>query len=101
MSGTQSDPVEALILDFIEWLAEAPRDYAGTMAAWRTSCPRLPVWEESVERGFVARRVGPDGKVRILPSAVGLSHLSASRAQPRPARTSIDRSHRLGTSGEA
>ena len=77
-----SDPVEALILDFIEWLAASPRDYAETMAAWRTSCPRLPVWEEAVERGFVERRAGPDGTVRILPSPAALAHLSVRRAQP-------------------
>lgn len=82
MSGTHSDPVEALILDFIEWLAATPRDYAETMAAWRTSCPRLPVWEEAVERGFVERRVGSDGRALVLPSPAGLSHLSAHRAQP-------------------
>jgi len=82
VSGSPSDPVEALILDFIEWLAATPRDYAETMAAWRTSCPRLPVWEEAVERGFVERHAGPDGKVRILPSPTGRAHLSAHRAQP-------------------
>ena len=101
MSGKQPDPVEALILDFIEWLAAAPRDYAETMSAWRTSCPRLPVWEEAVERGFVARRAGPDGTARILPSPAGRAHLAARRAQPSPARTSDDRSHRLGMRGEA
>jgi D-3-phosphoglycerate dehydrogenase len=37
--------VEALILDLLEWLATADRSYAEVMDAWRTSCPRLPVWE--------------------------------------------------------
>ena len=49
------DPVEALILDLVEWVAAAPRSQADVMDAWRTSCPRLPVWEEAVERGLVAR----------------------------------------------
>jgi len=80
MSAMQSDPVEALILDFIEWLAAALRDYAETMAAWRTSCPRLAVWEEAVERGYVARGIGPDGTVLIQPSPTGCSHLAACRA---------------------
>jgi hypothetical protein len=44
-----------LILDFLEWLDEAPRPYSDVMDAWRTSCPRLPVWEDSLERGFVVR----------------------------------------------
>lgn len=50
-----SDPVNALILDLLEWIGPRPRPYAEIMEAWRTSCPRLPVWEEANERGFVAR----------------------------------------------
>ena len=50
-----ADPVEALILDLVEWVAKAPRSQADVMETWRTSCPRLPVWEEAVERGLVAR----------------------------------------------
>ena len=41
-----------LLLDLLEWIAAEPRRYAETMEAWRTSCPRLPGWEEAVERGF-------------------------------------------------
>jgi hypothetical protein len=76
MSDTLADPVEALILDLIEWLAESPRDYAQTMAAWRTSCPRLPVWEDAVDRGLVERHAD-----RIVPTAAGLALLAAARAQ--------------------
>ena len=52
-----ADPVEALILDLVEWVAKTPRSQADVMEAWRTSCPRLPVWEEAVARGLVARGV--------------------------------------------
>lgn len=47
--------VEPLILDLVEWVAQAPRAYADVMDAWRTSCPRLPVWEDAIERGLVRR----------------------------------------------
>jgi glutathione S-transferase len=50
------DPLEALILDLLEWIARDPRAYSEVMDAWRTSCPRLPVWEEANGRGFVERR---------------------------------------------
>jgi hypothetical protein len=50
-----SDSIEALILDLLEWLGPERRDYHEVLAAWRTSCPRLPVWEEANSRGFVAR----------------------------------------------
>jgi hypothetical protein len=44
---------KSLILDLVEWIAAAPRPYADVMDAWRTSCPRLPVWEDAVDHGFV------------------------------------------------
>jgi FAD binding domain len=53
--------VENLILDLVEWVGLKGRSYQDTMYAWRTSCPRLPVWEEATERGFVetASAIGP------------------------------------------
>jgi len=47
--------VEALILDLLEWLATRERSYEEVMEAWRTSCPKLPVWEEANDRGLVTR----------------------------------------------
>jgi hypothetical protein len=53
-----TDTLQPLILDLVEWIAQAPRPYAEVMDAWRTSCPRLPVWEDAVDRGLVARTAG-------------------------------------------
>lgn len=50
-----SDPTEALVLDLLEWIGRRRRLYADVIEIWRTSCPRLPVWEEANERGFVER----------------------------------------------
>jgi predicted transcriptional regulator len=47
--------VESLILDLLEWLAKGERSYEEVMDAWRTSCPRLPVWEDANDRGLVIR----------------------------------------------
>ena len=52
-----SDAVEPLILDLLEWVANGEREYAEVMDAWRTSCPRLPVWEEANARGLITRVV--------------------------------------------
>jgi hypothetical protein len=51
-----SDPVEALLIDLVGWIAREDRDYSDVMDAWRTSCPRLPVWEEANARGLVTRK---------------------------------------------
>ena len=50
-----SEAVESLVLDLLEWVGPGPRPYAEVMEAWRTSCPRLLVWEEADRRGFVTR----------------------------------------------
>jgi len=50
------DTLTPLILDLLEWVAKEPRTHADVMEAWRTSCPRLPVWEDAVDNGYVVRR---------------------------------------------
>jgi D-3-phosphoglycerate dehydrogenase len=75
-----ADPVEALILDLLEWLDAAPRPYEEVMDAWRTSCPRLPVWEETSDRGFVVRRGAAQGGVLVSVSEAGRAHLRLHRA---------------------
>src|SRR3546814_1175180 len=62
---------EPLILDLVEWVARQPRSYAEVMEAWRTSCPRLPVWEDAVDRGLVERRA--DQLVGV--TAAGVAYL--------------------------
>jgi hypothetical protein len=58
LSTTSLDP---LVLDLVEWDAREPRPYADVIDAWRTSCPRLTVWEDAVDRGLVARQHSPIG----------------------------------------
>ncbi len=64
--------VEALILDLIEWVATRERSYEEVMEAWRTSCPRLPVWEDANERGLIETEV-VDGRWVVRATAPGLA----------------------------
>ena len=68
-----SHPLDPLVLDLCEWVAREPRSHADLIDAWRTSCPRLTVWEEAVERGFVARDYTParGAFVRITVAGTG------------------------------
>jgi hypothetical protein len=66
---TSLDP---LIRDFIAWVAKEPRPYAEALEAWRTSCPRLTVWEDAGERGFVERRSDPERGVCLVATQRGL-----------------------------
>jgi len=69
------DAVDALILDLLEWLAAADRSYEEVMGAWRTSCPRLPVWEDANDRGLVAtEHVNQRLVVRITPEGRAFLH---------------------------
>ena len=49
------EAADSLVLDLVEWIAREPRPYQEVIAAWRTSCPRLTIWEDAVDSGYVAR----------------------------------------------
>lgn len=57
-----SAETEVLVLDLVEWIAKQPRAYDEVMDAWRTSCPRLPVWETACDRHYLQRA---QGEVRV------------------------------------
>ena len=50
-----SEAADPLVLDFVEWIAREPRAYSEVIGAWKTSCPRLTIWEDAAERGYVTR----------------------------------------------
>ena len=50
-----TDPTDALVLDLVEWVPARPRPYGEVMEAWRTTCPRLTIWEDAMDRGLVVR----------------------------------------------
>src|ERR671923_1256345 len=79
--GEPAMSLEPLVLDLIEWIAKEPRTYAEVMEAWRTSCPKLAVWEEAIDRGFVERpAVG--GRGFVLVTKRGEDFLRANRRTP-------------------
>jgi hypothetical protein len=45
--------------------------YADVLDAWRTSCPRLTVWEDAEERGLVTRRSTAGDGVMVLATDAG------------------------------
>jgi len=79
-----SDPVESLILDLLEWIGPHPRPYTEVLDAWRTSCPRLPVWEDANDRGFVAVHHEAGRGRLIAVSPAGWEHLREHRSALRP-----------------
>jgi hypothetical protein len=67
--------LDPLLLDLVEWVAKEPRPYAEMMEAWRTSCPRLPVWETAMDRGYLRRERIDLGVNRVIVTEAGLTFL--------------------------
>jgi hypothetical protein len=64
---TTCDP---LVFDLVQWVAREPRTYAEVIDAWRTSCPRLTVWEDAVDQGYITRKnIGARGTIVVLTGA--------------------------------
>lgn len=82
-----SDPTEALTLQFLTFIAEGGRSYGETMDAWRTSCPRMSIWEDALIEGLV--RITPlagasSAQSRVLLTAAGRARLDAAGpAEPK------------------
>jgi hypothetical protein len=74
-----TDPVDALILDLLEWICARPRLYSEVLEVWRTSCPRLPVWEEANERGFLDHRLEEGKATYVVVSESGREFLARNR----------------------
>lgn len=78
-SNLHDAKLDSLVLDLVEWVAREPRSYAQTMDAWRTSCPRLQVWEDAVDRGFVVREAALGGVTQVKVTAAGAGFLRTMR----------------------
>lgn len=78
-SRTAFDTVESLILDMLEWIGPSGRPGDEVLDAWRTSCPRLPVWEDATDQGLVARRLIPGQGVWIDVTPAGAAFLGSRR----------------------
>jgi len=72
-----ADTTDPLVLDLVEWIAREPRLYAEVIESWRTSCPRLTIWEDAVDRGYVARQPAAGAGLRVVVTAGGAEFLRA------------------------
>jgi hypothetical protein len=48
-----AEPVSALTLELLCWVASRRRTYAEAMEAWQSTCPRHPVWEDALIDGLI------------------------------------------------
>ena len=70
----------ALTLQFLAFIAGGARTYGETMEAWRSTCPRMPIWEDAVRDGLVRIEKGGAMKSsRIVLTALGKARLGGNR----------------------
>ena len=72
---------DSLVLDLVEWVARQPRPYSEVIATWRTSCPRLTIWEDAVDSGYVSRSSASGLEAMVVVTEAGRKLL---RAHGRP-----------------
>jgi hypothetical protein len=90
-----SDPSNALTLQFLAWVAEDRRTYAQAMEAWRSSCPRLSIWEDAILDGLIAFDSGPTrNQSRVTLTQKGRALLRAD--EKKAARTTTTAAPRVG-----
>jgi hypothetical protein len=100
--GTDVDPLDrpamdgtvaCLLHDMLRFVADGRRSYAEVMEAWRTSCPRLPIWEEATERGLLMRARDESGVPVVRITAAGRAFLLEGCTDsdlPAPARERLE-----------
>ena len=77
MQSSVTEPARALTLQLLEWISDRPRSYAEVLEAWRTTCPRLSIWEDACSDGLIDGAPGAGHIVALSPK--GRALLAAHR----------------------
>lgn len=76
------EPASLLMIQFLDWVASRSRTYAEAMDAWRTSCPRLSVWEDALIAEFIqVSGGGPRQQQEVSLRPRGRAILGANQAR--------------------
>ena len=75
--------LDPLVMDLVEFVAAQPRPYDEVIDAWRTSCPRLTVWEDAMDRGLITCARGENKALTVTATSSGLLFLREGGRLPR------------------
>lgn len=56
---------DALTLQMLDWIEQGKPSYAEVLDVWKSTCPRLTIWEDACASGFVDAAAGMAGKVSL------------------------------------
>lgn len=55
----------ALTAQMLEWIASGKHPYREVIDVWKTSCPRLSIWEDACIDGLIDCTPGHNGTVHL------------------------------------
>lgn len=85
LPAMQAQP-SLIMIQFLQRVAARPRSREDVMEAWRSSCPRFPVWEDARADGLIRQCGGERGEHRVELTEHGVTALRRAERQDRPSR---------------
>jgi hypothetical protein len=70
--------INSLTLQLLEWISDRPRSYAETMDAWRSTCPRLTIWEDALISGLVQVQTAGNADLMVRLTSLGRTTLDTA-----------------------
>jgi len=70
--------INSLTLQLLEWISDRPRSYAETMDAWRSTCPRLTIWEDALISGLVQVQTVGNADLMVRLTSLGRTTLDTA-----------------------
>lgn len=67
-------PHVSLTLQMLDWIAQQPRPYDQVLDTWKSTCPRLTIWEDACADGLVASEAGRAGVVSLTKRGQAFLH---------------------------
>ncbi|WP_422002938.1 hypothetical protein [Reyranella sp.] len=85
-AATMVETPSLIMIQFLQWVDERPRSREDVMEAWRSSCPRFPVWEDARAEGLVRQCGGERREHRVELTDRGRAALHGAERPPPAAR---------------
>jgi hypothetical protein len=70
-----------IMIQFLQWVADRPRTREDVMEAWKSSCPRFPVWEDARAEGLIRQVGGQSGRHGVELTPRGRDALKRAEAR--------------------
>ena len=80
-----------IMIQFLAWVADRPRNYAQTMDAWRSSCPRLSVWEDAIIEGLIRIERNVNRSIRLTAQGAAVLAQAEQQTSATPRRSAEGR----------